>query len=204
MADIKLILVDRDAGVCRAWAEAFRGLPGVEIVNGPFERLAAFDCMVSPANSFGLMDGGIDAAIINFFGGQLQERVRRRIVEEYLGEQPVGTAFVVETGHQRHPFLAHAPTMRVPMAVGESENAYLAMWAMLLAVRRHNQACLREIETIACPGLATATGRMPHGEAARQMAQAYAFFLQPPAAPEEIDWRWAAERHWRIRRRPDR
>ncbi|HEY1013170.1 MAG TPA: macro domain-containing protein [Herpetosiphonaceae bacterium] len=204
MAEIKLILVDREAGVCKAWAEAFRDLPAVEIVNGSFERLPAFDCMVSPANSFGLMDGGIDAAILNFFGEDLQERVQRRIIADYLGEQPVGTAFVVETGHPRHPFLAHAPTMRVPMAVDQSENAYLAMWAMLLAVRRHNQAGASQIETVACPGLATATGRMLHREAARQMAQAYAFFLQPPAAPAEIDWQWAAERHWRIRRRDAR
>ncbi|ECE9311446.1 phage tail protein, partial [Salmonella enterica subsp. enterica serovar Napoli] len=35
--------------------------------------------MVSTANSFGLMDGGVDAAITAYFGPQLQERVQRNI-----------------------------------------------------------------------------------------------------------------------------
>ncbi len=59
--------------------------------------------MVSAANSFGLMDGGVDAAITTFFGSQLQARVQNHILREYLGEQPVGSAFVIETGHNYHP-----------------------------------------------------------------------------------------------------
>jgi O-acetyl-ADP-ribose deacetylase (regulator of RNase III) len=67
----------------------------VEIVNGVFESLLEFDCLVSPANSFGLMDGGTDAAIVRFFGEELMERVQKRILAEYLGEQPVGTSMLV-------------------------------------------------------------------------------------------------------------
>lgn len=36
--------------------------------------------MVSAANSFGLMDGGVDGAITMFFGDQLQKRVQKHIV----------------------------------------------------------------------------------------------------------------------------
>ena len=71
--------------------------------------------MVSAANSFGLMDGGVDLAITRFFGVQLMERVQAHILQEYLGEQPIGTSFTIETGHPKHPFVAHTPTMRVPM-----------------------------------------------------------------------------------------
>lgn len=53
--------------------------------------------MVSAANSFGLMDGGIDAAITDFFGKQLPVRVQARIISEYGGVQPVGTSFIIET-----------------------------------------------------------------------------------------------------------
>jgi O-acetyl-ADP-ribose deacetylase (regulator of RNase III) len=48
---------------------------------------------VNPANSFGMMDGGIDAAITAFFGIQLMERVQQRILDDFLGEQSVGTSF---------------------------------------------------------------------------------------------------------------
>ena len=67
--------------------------------------------MVSAANSFGLMDGGVDLAITRFFGEPLMQRIQTRILEEYLGEQPVGTSLIVETGHPAHPFVAHTPTL---------------------------------------------------------------------------------------------
>ncbi|EJB4474161.1 hypothetical protein MT082_003968, partial [Salmonella enterica] len=38
------------------------------------------------AETFGLMDGGVDAAITAYFGSQLQERVQQNIIREYLGE----------------------------------------------------------------------------------------------------------------------
>jgi O-acetyl-ADP-ribose deacetylase (regulator of RNase III) len=177
---LKLILVAPNPSLWAAFQEHFSNLPNVEIVNNYFEWLPEFDCMVSPANSFGLMDGGIDAAIIRFFGQSLMDRVQQRILEEYLGEQPVGTSFIVETGHPKHPFLAHTPTMRVPMIVAGTDIPYVAMWAMLLAVRRHNQQAKQQIHTIACPGLGTGIGRVPYPEAARMMALAYDHFLYPP------------------------
>ncbi|WP_041780104.1 macro domain-containing protein [Allocoleopsis franciscana] len=177
---MKLILVAPNPLLWEAFREHFNHLPNVEVVNDYFEWLPEFDCMVSPANSFGLMDGGIDAAIIRFFGQSLMDRVQQRILEEYLGEQPVGTSFIVETGHSKHPFLAHTPTMRVPMIVAGTDIPYVAMWAMLLAVRRHNQQAKHKIHTIACPGLGTGIGRVPYPEAARMMALAYDHFLYPP------------------------
>lgn len=198
MNEIKLILVDPQATLCKAFQSAFKGMPYVEIVRGYFERLPLFDCMVSAGNSFGLMDGGVDAAIINYFGEGLQIRVQERIREEYLGEQPIGTSLIVETDNSKHPFIAHTPTMRVPMSIIGTENVYWAMWSMLLAVRKHNLTSAREINVIACPGLGTASGGMPFKEAARQMAQAYANFLNPPSV---IDWIYATRRHAQVRYR---
>jgi hypothetical protein len=47
----------------------------------------------------------------------LRQRVQHRIIDEFFGEQPVGTDFVVATGYPAIPFLAHAPTMRVPGSI---------------------------------------------------------------------------------------
>lgn len=193
---MQLILVDPNAAICRAWTEYFQHLPDVEIVNDYFENLPAFDCMVSAANSFGLMDGGVDAAITRYFGDDLMLRVQKRIIAEYFGEQPVGTSMIVETDHPHHPYIAHTPTMRVPMEIAHTDHAYLAMWALLREVHRHNQTAERKIEIIACPGLGTFTGRVTPREAARQMALAYRNFLNPPAY---ITWQYAGERQVRIR-----
>lgn len=180
MDSLKLVLVDPVTDVCAAWRRHFDELPNVEVVNDRFEALPEFDCIVSAANSFGLMDGGVDLAIIQFFGIELMDRVQDYIMSDFLGEQPVGTSLIVETGHPKHPFLAHTPTMRAPLPITRSDNVYQAMWAMLLAVHRHNRSGEPRIGVIACPGLGTATGRVPSEEAARQMAAAYQHYLSPP------------------------
>ncbi len=195
-SELKLILVGPKPALCDAFRERFKTLPNVEIVVGKFEQLPEYDCMVSAANSFGLMDGGVDAAITQFFGYELQERVQRRILNEFLGEQPVGTSIIVETNHSKHPFIAHTPTMRVPMDIAHTDHVYLAMWAMLLAVRQHNLKSEKQIKVIACPGLGTATGHVPYRQAARQMALAYEHFLNPPSY---LDWRFADKRQEKIR-----
>jgi O-acetyl-ADP-ribose deacetylase (regulator of RNase III) len=188
---LQLILVAPNPLLFKAFQEYFAYFPNVKLVNESFEWLSEFDCLVSPANSFGMMDGGMDAAIIKFFGLALEKRVQQRILEDYLGEQPVGTSFIVETEHPKHPYLAHTPTMRVPMTIDGTDIPYTAMWAMLLAVRQYNRNVDRPINTIACPGLGTGIGRVPYREAARQMSLAYDHFLYPP---KSIDTFVAASR----------
>jgi O-acetyl-ADP-ribose deacetylase (regulator of RNase III) len=79
----------------------FRLHPEVQIVYGRFETLSAFDCIVTAANSFGLMDAGIDRAVMKFFGEQVMHTVQKKILEDYLGEQPVGTCLLIPTNHPR-------------------------------------------------------------------------------------------------------
>ena len=177
---IQLILVAPNPRLCEAFRLSFADLPNVEVTQNYFEWLTDFDCLVSPANSFGMMDGGMDAAITRYFGLALEQRVQERILEDYLGEQPVGSSMIVETGNPKHPYLAHTPTMRVPMVIQGTDVPYMAMWSMLLAVRQHNRHSASPIKTIACPGLGTGIGRVPPHEAARQMALAYDHFLYPP------------------------
>ena len=184
----KMVLVDPQKGMCEAWQHAFSAYDDVEIINDRFESVREFDCMVSAANSFGLMDGGIDLAIINYFGSELETRVQQRILAQYSGEQPVGSSFIIETSHVRHPYLAHTPTMRVPASINGTDNVYLAMKAMLQSVKNFNAESER-ISVVLCPGLGTATGRVPFEIAAAQMELAYRYFRNPI---QHIDWETAA------------
>jgi len=128
----KLILVDISDKVIAAFKEHFKAFKmgeQVEIEHKRFEQLDNYDCLVSAANSFGLMDGtcqnlnlkffcnfslfenwppgGIDAAITEYFGDQLQSRVQKHILQYYDGEQPVGTSFIIKTCVDNLPYLAH-------------------------------------------------------------------------------------------------
>ncbi len=179
-SQLQIILTAPNPALFAAFQDHFSQFSQVSITSERFEWIPTFDCLVSPANSFGMMDGGIDAAITQFFGVSLERKVQERILEDYLGEQPVGTSFIIETGHPKHPFLAHTPTMRVPMSIKDTDVPYTAMWAMLLAVRQHNKTHQRQIKSVVCPGLGTGIGRVPYVEAARQMAIAYDYFRHPP------------------------
>jgi O-acetyl-ADP-ribose deacetylase (regulator of RNase III) len=184
-------LVHPEAEMCEAFTHRFAGLPGVRVVRGRFEDLGPHDCFVTAGNAFGLMTAGIDAAVIQRFGTSLMERVQFRIMDEYRGEQPVGTAFVVETGDPQIPFVAHAPTMRVPGSIAGTDKVYVATWAALLAVQAHNQANDQKIATVALPAMGTGFGGVPFSEAARQMAAAYRHYLEPP---HRLNWDVVADR----------
>ena len=51
--------------------------------------------VVSPANSFGFMDGSLDVLYTQYFGPQLQQRLQRMIREQAGGELLVGQALLV-------------------------------------------------------------------------------------------------------------
>jgi len=155
-----------------AWASAFAGVPEVSIVEGDILEGAA-DALLSPANSFGYMDGGIDLAYRRLLGVGIETRLQARIASDFSGELPVGSAVVIETGHAAFPFMVAAPTMRVPEHIPDSVNVYLAFRAGLIAVLSHNQRNATRIRSLRTPALGTGIGRMPITRAAFQMRAAY-------------------------------
>lgn len=190
---IKLILSAPVPAMAAAFEYHFQNTENVEIIRRPFETVPEFDCMVSAANSFGLMDGGVDAAITAYFGTQLQKRIQQHILSEYLGEQPVGTAFVTETGNSQHPWLVHAPTMRVPLIIDGTDAVYNATRAALLAIFQHNKSAGedRKIESVVFPAMGAGCGQVPPDSVARQMKLAWDSIRNPPKA---INWQYASAR----------
>jgi O-acetyl-ADP-ribose deacetylase (regulator of RNase III) len=119
------------------------------------------------------MDGGIDRLYSERFGWHVQDRLRQIIQRDWDGEMPIGLALVLETGAPDIPFLISAPTMRAPVNIARTLNAYLAFRAILRAVQRHNQRHPGSIKSVACPGLGTGTGEMPEAICAKQMRAAW-------------------------------
>lgn len=170
---VHLILGDKNPELITAWSKWFIAVPEITIRGGNL-LLANADALVSPANSFGFMDGGIDWSISDLMEWRIQAVVQDVIQRRHAGELPVGMAEVVETGNDRFKYLVCAPTMRTPRNVANSMNAYLAMRAILLAVLRFNaKSPDKRIESVAIPGLCTGVGRMPYERCAQQMRAAY-------------------------------
>lgn len=187
----QLWLIHPDVAMCDAFSERFDGLPNVRVIQARFEDLKPHDCFVTAGNAYGLMSAGIDAAVVRRFGEPLMQRVQHQILDQYFGEQPIGTAFILPTDEPTLPFIAHAPTMRVPGSIEGTDQIYRATWAALLAVQAHNQVASRRIDVVTFPAMGTGFGQVPFTESARQMAVAYRHFLDPP---HRFDWDFVVAR----------
>jgi len=172
---MRWLLIHREMPLGDAWRRHFGTQPDVEIVQADICTVAC-DAVVSPANGFGFMDGGLDLALSQRFGWSLQHDVQRAIAQRPMGELLVGEAVVVATRDAGVPWLIAAPTMRVPMRLRQSVNAYLAMKAILLTALRHDQ--VPGIASVAIPGLGTGVGALPYDTAAMQMWLAYSEVVQ--------------------------
>lgn len=181
-------LCDNFLPVVDAWHAYFDGLPNIAITCDEILTLEA-DALVSPTNSFGRMDGGLDQLIIEFLGEDVEADVQQIIADRHDGELPVGLADIVITPNPQFPILVVAPTMRVPQNVSRTVNAYLAFRAALRAVRDFNSQHGDIIQTLLVPGLCTANGFMPPLRAARQMRAAYDAVLRglPPNLDISLD-----------------
>lgn len=178
-------LVNPNRAMCDAFRQRFHGLRDTRVIEARYEALPPHDCFVTAANAYGIMNAGIDAAVVGVHGEDLMRRIQLRILDDYLGEQPVGTSFIEPTGTSGYPFVAHTPTMRTPSSIDGTDTVYRATWAAFLAVYHHNLTSPSKIDTLAFPAMGAGFGRVPYGEVARQMAAAYRHYLEPP---HRLDW----------------
>ena len=183
MVPSKIILIDRSQPLVDRWKEQFSDCPQVEAIAGDYFQRPA-DALVSPANSFGIMDGGLDLAIRDQLGFSVERRIQEVIVEKHHGELPIGCAEVVETDDRRWRYLIAAPTMRIPEPIPFTINAYLAFRAILVAAENFNKALgRREIDSLVCCGLGTGIGKVSASKCAAQMRAAYQLMKTPSRIP---------------------
>lgn len=201
---MKIILSAVETDLADAWRRFCGDLDCVEIHQGSIFDLSC-DAVVSPANSFGFMDGGIDMLFSHYFGWQVQERLQNLIATKHHGELLVGTAEIVETDNLQIPFLISAPTMRVPMILRDSVNPYLAARAVFLLIQHgtfasgtHQDEAIKDfVQSVAFSGLGTGVGRVGPNTCAHQMRIAIEeFVLGKHEFPDS--WADAQTRHQRL------
>jgi O-acetyl-ADP-ribose deacetylase (regulator of RNase III) len=164
---MKIQLIDRNNEMCEQWKLFFQNCDDVIVYNGDFFDLDT-DCVVSPANSFGFMDGGLDFVISDTLGWDIQRKLQIAINEKYDGELLVGQAELIETGNLKVPYCISAPTMRIPLILTDSVNVYLASKAIFRVLKQNEN-----IKSVTISGLGTGTGDVPFRVCAKQMRQAY-------------------------------
>lgn len=183
---MKIFLLDANKKMIEAWQEHFNDAKDVEIVHCYFnefmEMHPEIDAVVSPANSFGLMDGGYDLAITEYFGKELMKMVQETIIEKWHGEQPVGTSLSVMINDRQ--ILIHTPTMRTPEVIVDRRIIYQCMRVTLI------EALNQGVGSIVIPAFGGRTGKVPYEVIAKMMFLAY---KQLSSKTDEISWKYALE-----------
>ncbi len=176
---MRIILSAIDDPLANAWETYCGEFDCVEIHRGNILNLSV-DAVVSPANSFGFMDGGIDMVYSQHFGLNVQRQLQNQIKHLHNGELLVGRSDIVETNDSRIPYVIAAPTMRVPMVLSETVHPYLAARAVFLLIKHgvfptgslEGERISDGIKSIAIPGLGTGVGRVPPEKCALQVREA--------------------------------
>ncbi|GAB2950121.1 hypothetical protein GCM10027280_43370 [Micromonospora polyrhachis] len=173
---LRVVLTDVNAKVVQAWRSAFADSPDVEIVKGSI-LVQRVDAWVSPTNSRGRMDGGVDAVIKRHLGPGIQLRVQRAIRDRFGEALPVGSAVCVTSGAANPKFLISTPTMEESVAdVRETLNVALACAAAFQAIHLQNERQPGSIRSVALVGMGAATGRVPAQVCANLMWAAHTLF----------------------------
>jgi O-acetyl-ADP-ribose deacetylase (regulator of RNase III) len=125
------------------------------------------DAVVNPANSLGIMGGGVAAALSRKGGPSIQREAMS------LAPIAVGAAVVTTAGQLWAKHVIHAPTMEEPGIKIGIENVRRATRAALIAAARHG------FETIALPGMGTGLGGVDPSDASRAIVDELRAHRQP-------------------------
>lgn len=167
-----------------------------------------FDAIVSPANSYGLLDGGFDDAISRAFSPrdgyvELTRVAQRKVYDEWRGFAPPGTCTLVRMPTEFEArsrniwgtkYLALCPTMKIPQEVTwDREVVYEVIWSLLCALDKHNRSAPEgeKIRSILMTPMATGYGRVSPQKWAAQTVLAIRHFcdsVNNPHAWSTLNW----------------
>jgi O-acetyl-ADP-ribose deacetylase (regulator of RNase III) len=189
----------------------------VQIHNYALSQLPSstrFDTIVSPANSYGRLDGAFDDAISRALSPRddylaLTHAAQEKLYEQWRGFAPPGTCTLVRIpdefrARSRNVWgcrrVALCPTMRIPDDVRwDREVVYECIWSLLCAVGNHNRDVRagkagegeEEIRSILMTPLATGVGRVTAKRWAEQAVLAMSHYVEADANPKKfskLEW----------------
>lgn len=157
LAPMDIYLVDVNDKIVDALKKEFKPFGEVKVIKDDFahfmETHKDVECIVSPANAFGYMDGGYDKAIADYFGKEVEQEVQRFIDKHLFGEQPVGSSIMVDISNTNKK-LIHTPTMRLPSPIKDPFVIYQCMRTTLMV------AFKAKVSSIVIPSFGGATGKV--------------------------------------------
>ena len=166
---MKLILFDIDPKVVKAFKYYFNNfvkdthsvvsstgesngvrdsLDNIEIKQADVrDLLDELDMVVSPANSYGFMDGGVDEVYMQIFY-QIEDKVKNKIKQEYNGKLCIGECMMTDTLHPHCHTLLSAPTMVFPSKIKSIVVIRDAFRAVLDCVHKYESIIMWKLQSV--------------------------------------------------------
>lgn len=166
---IKIYLLDHNPEMVKEWSKAFENDKEITVVEDEFKHFMDtqdIECVVGPANAWGIMSGGYDLAITNYYGDALQKTVQRYIRHHLYGEQPIGTSIIVDIPNTKQK-LIQTPTMQISKPIKDKFIIYQCMRTTLMT------ALENKIKTIVIPAFGGDCGKVHPKVVATKMKEAY-------------------------------
>jgi O-acetyl-ADP-ribose deacetylase (regulator of RNase III) len=165
--------------------EISKRFPGNTVICDTVEKIPREDTVfVSPTNSLGFMDGGIDWTYSRRMFPGCEETVKSKMKSygyyTFIGRPyvPVGAAFCISVGETTG--LICAPTMFHPTDVSTTRNAYWSFLAALLVWKK-----TAKYKTMVVTSHCCGVGKMAPEISAQQMLEAFEDF-QRGTFPEDL------------------
>ncbi len=155
---IKLSFIDINPYVVNAMAKYFAKETNCEFLLGDILDFGG-GTLISPANSIGNMDGGIDKIYSDAFP-DVEDRLIKYIRENHGGKLDIGEAQIVQTQNNIFPYIIFSPTIERPGDIATRKNIFLASRAIFSEVIKYNSKVQspQNIDRLLIPGLGTYYG----------------------------------------------
>lgn len=202
---LSIILTALQEPLAEAWEKHCGDVDGVSVYLGSIFAVKC-DAVVSPANSFGFMDGGIDRLYTQHYGPGVQAELQNLISTEHHGELLVGTAETVPIPPNNYAnYLISAPTMRIPQILTDTINPYLAARGAFINILHgqfrtgdlKGEPIKDHVKSVAFPGLGTGVGRVSVETCAKQVRAAIDEIVLGKN-PFPKNWFAASKKHQRL------
>lgn len=169
LKDVPFTFVCPDRAYSDAVFREFAGETNWEYRVGVFEDIGWCDTMITAGNSYGIMDGGLDKAVRDYFGGGVQAVVQTAIAKQHSGVLPPGTSVTVPVSKGDYTRLIYAPTMRKPMDIRDTNFVFYAALAAFNAVLALPENPLG----VVVPAFGSVTGKVSPKSMAAQLHAAW-------------------------------
>lgn len=194
---MKFTFIDLDGKFVVEIDRLFRGWPNIKTKTTLVQDLERDRiCFVSPSNSLGFMDSGIDKPLSQEMFVGIEKYIRALIFrlgrESIVGKKylPIGSAMLTEyrISSSDISYMISAPSMLLPQLVKDSRNAYYAMSAVLNVLDEYEKRHPGEIDEVVVPGLCCGWGGMSPEQAAKQIRWAFLDHYHLPRSHLETVW----------------